>query len=220
MKNLETIDSKLKMNIQLLAAENGADNSQTLDQKDDNKSSQNNEQSQSNEKIFTQADFDKAFNKAYAKLSSEFEKKLEAEKNKVEEAKKLETMSAEERTKNEIEALRKQLEEVKQAEARKDLTNSTLKEMATRGIDADFLDFVLGVDADTTKSRLDIFEAKFNSMVDAKVEAIIAERIKGKTPITSTKTTTSSEFTADDVKKMSVDEINRNWDKIKHIKLG
>ena len=92
--------------------------------------------------------------------------------------------------------------------------------MATRGIDADFLDFVLGVDADTTKSRLDIFEAKFNSMVDAKVEAIIAERIKGKTPITSTKTTTSSEFTADDVKKMSVDEINRNWDKIKHIKLG
>ena len=129
-------------------------------------------------------------------------------------------MSAEERTKNEIETLRKQLEEVKQAEARKDLTNSTLKEMATRGIDADFLDFVLGVDADTTKSRLDVFEAKFNSMVDAKVEAIIAERIKGKTPITSTKTITSSEFTADDVKKMSVDEINRNWDKIKHIKLG
>ncbi len=220
MKNLETIDSKLKMNIQLLASENGADNSQDLTQKEDNESSQNNEQSQNNEKTFTQSDFDKAFNKAYAKLSSEFEKKLEAEKNKVEEAKKLETMSAEERTKNEIETLRKQLEEVKQAEARKDLTNSTLKEMATRGIDADFLDFVLGVDADTTKSRLDIFEAKFNSMVDAKVEAIIAERIKGKTPITSTKTTTSSEFTADDVKKMSVDEINRNWDKIKHIKLG
>lgn len=218
MKNLETIDSKLKMNIQLLASK-GNDNSQALEGGDNNQSSQVSEQNK-NEKTFTQADFDKAFNKAYAKLSSEFEKKLEAEKSKVEEAKKLETMSAEERSKNELEKLKKQLEEMQKAEARKDLTNSTLKEMATRGIDADFLDFVMGEDADTTKSRLDTFEAKFNSMVDAKVEAIIAERIKGKTPITSTKTTTSSEFTAEDVKKMSVDEINRNWDKIKHIKLG
>lgn len=171
------------------------------------------------EKTFTQADLDKIINKQFAK----WQQKMEEERNKVaeetRESERLEKMSAEERSKNELEKLKKKLEEMQRNEARKDLTNSTLKEMSTRGIDADFLEFIMGEDADTTKSRLDTFEEKFNSMVNAKVEAIIAERFKGKTPVTSTTTTSSSEFSVEDIKRMSPSEINRNWDKIKHIKL-
>lgn len=171
------------------------------------------------EKTFTQADIDKIISKQFSK----WQRKMEEEKNKVaeetREAERLEKMSAEERSKNELEKLKKQLQEMQKNEARKDLTNSTLKEMSTRGIDADFLDFIMGEDADTTKNRLDTFEEKFNSMVNAKVEAIIAERFKGKTPVTSTTTTTSSEFTVEDIKRMTPAEINRNWDKIKRIKL-
>lgn len=171
------------------------------------------------EKTFTQADIDKIINKQFAK----WQKKMEVEKNQAmeeaREAERLEKMSAEERSKNELLTLKKQLEDMQKKEARKDLANSTLKEMSTRGIDADFLDFILAKDADTTKNRLDIFEEKFNSMVNAKVESIVAERFKGKTPVTSTTQSTTSEFSVEDIKRMSPAEINANWDKIKNIKL-
>lgn len=219
MKNLETIDSKLKMNIQLLASE-GENNSQASEGGEDNQSSQNNEQLSNNEKTFTQADIDKIIGKQFAKWQSKMEAEKEKAKEEALKAKELEQMSAEDRAKKKMEELQNEVEKMKSERAREALTSSTLKEMSVRGIDADFLDFVIGKDVETTKERLDIFEAKFNSMVDAKVEAIIAERMKGITPITSTKTSVLSEFTAEDVKKMSVDEINRNWDKIKHIKLG
>lgn len=172
------------------------------------------------EKTFTQADIDKIIGKQFAK----WQKKMEIEKNQAmeeaREAERLEKMSQEERSKNELASLKKQLEEMQKKEARKDLANSTLKEMSTRNIDAEFLDFILAKDADETKSRLDIFEEKFNSMVDAKVEKILNEKLRGKSPIASTKEAQVAEFTADDIRKMTPAEINANWDKIKNIKLS
>jgi hypothetical protein len=191
------------------------ENNQVIDNKEVNNQTQENS-NEVIEKTFTQEDVDRIINKQFAK----WKQKMEEEKNKVAEAERLEKMSAEERSKNELEKLKKQLEEIKKSEARKDLTNSTLKEMSARGIDADFLEFIIGEDADITKNRLDTFEEKFNLMVNERVDALVAERFKGKTPITSTNKTQSNEFTVEDIKRMSPSDINKYWDKIKHIKLN
>lgn len=216
MKNLETIDSKLKMNIQLLASE-GEDNSQDLEDEVNDQSSQSNEQSQNTEKTFTQADVDKIIGKQFAKWQQKIEAEKKKEAEKVEEAKKLANMSAEEKSKKEIEDMKKQLQEFQQREARKDLETTTLKIMSEKGIDADFLSFIIGDDADTTKERLDLFESKFNSMLQTKVEAQINDRLRGVVPKSSTLTNPKGDYTIEDVKAMSPSEINSNWEKIKHL---
>ena len=154
------------------------------------------------EKTFTQEELDKILNKKFAQWQKKTEEaKIEAErKAKLTEAEKL----AEER--KEFEAIRKQFEYEKRA-------NSTAKILASNNLPIEFSDFLIAETDEATTQRVDLFKNAFNEAL----EKALTERLRGNTPKTST--VKNRTFTANDIKNMSVEEINKNWEQIKNIKL-
>ena len=154
------------------------------------------------EKTFTQEELDKILNKKFAQWQKKTEEaKAEAErKAKLTEAEKL----AEER--KEFEAMRKQFEYEKRV-------NSTSKVLASNNLPVEFSDFLVAETDEATTQRVDLFKNAFNEAL----EKALTERLRGNTPKTST--VKNRTFTANDIKNMSVEEINKNWEQIKNIKL-
>ena len=154
------------------------------------------------EKTFTQAELDKILNKKFAQWQKKTEEaKIEAErKAKLTEAEKL----AEER--KEFEAMRKQFEYEKRV-------NSTSKVLASNNLPVEFADFLIAESDEATTQRVDLFKNAFNEAL----EKALTERLRGNTPKTAT--VKNRTFTANDIKNMSVEEINKNWEQIKNIKL-
>lgn len=138
------------------------------------------------EKMIPQSKVNEILNKKFAEWKQKSEAEKEAEKVKAREAEKLAQMSESERMATELANLKEMLEKKEQEEARKGLEAATLKELSVRGIDADFLDFVIAADAEKTKEKLDIFDKKFNAMVDAKVDTIVKDRLRGGNQVTGT----------------------------------
>ena len=151
------------------------------------------------EKTFTQAELDKILNKKFAQWQKKTEEaKAEAErKAKLTEAEKL----AEER--KEFEAVKKQFEYEQRV-------NSTSKVLASNNLPIEFADFLIAENDEATTQRVDLFKNAFNEAL----EKALVERLKGNTPKTSTVQTRT--FTINDIKNMSAEEINKNWDKIKN----
>ena len=151
------------------------------------------------EKTFTQAELDKILNKKFAQWQKKTEEaKAEAErKAKLTEAEKL----AEER--KEFEAMKKQFEYEQRV-------NSTSKVLASNNLPIEFADFLIAESDEATTQRVDLFKNAFNEAL----EKALVERLKGNTPKTSTVQTKT--FTVNDIKNMSAEEINKNWDKIKN----
>ena len=154
------------------------------------------------EKTFTQEELDKILNKKFAQWQKKTEEaKIEAErKAKLTEAEKL----AEER--KEFEAMRKQFEYEKRV-------NSTSKVLASNNLPVEFADFLIAENDEATTQRVDLFKNAFNEAL----EKALTERLRGNTPKTST--VKNRTFTANDIKNMSVEEINKNWEQIKNVKL-
>ena len=151
------------------------------------------------EKTFTQAELDKILNKKFAQKKTE-EAKAEAErKAKLTEAEKL----AEER--KEFEAMKKQFEYEQRV-------NSTSKVLASNNLPIEFADFLIAENDEATAQRVDLFKNAFNDAL----EKAVNERLRGKTPKTST--VKARTFTINDIKNMSPEEINKNWEQIKNIK--
>ena len=153
------------------------------------------------EKTFTQAELDKILNKKFAQWQKKTEEaKAEAErKAKLTEAEKL----AEER--KEFEAMKKQFEYEQRV-------NSTSKVLASNNLPIEFADFLIAENDEATTQRVDLFKNAFNEAL----EKALVERLKGNTPKTSTVQTRT--FTLNDIKNMSAEEINKNWEQIKNIK--
>ena len=153
------------------------------------------------EKTFTQAELDKILNKKFAQWQKKTEEaKAEAErKAKLTEAEKL----AEER--KEFEAMKKQFEYEQRV-------NSTSKVLASNNLPIEFADFLIAESDEATTQRVDLFKNAFNEAL----EKALVERLKGNTPKTSTVQTKT--FTINDIKNMSAEEINKNWEQIKNIK--
>ena len=153
------------------------------------------------EKTFTQAELDKILNKKFAQWQKKTEEaKAEAErKAKLTEAEKL----AEER--KEFEAMKKQFEYEQRV-------NSTSKVLASNNLPIEFADFLIAESDEATTQRVDLFKNAFNEAL----EKALVERLKGNTPKTSTVQTKT--FTVNDIKNMSAEEINKNWEQIKNIK--
>ena len=153
------------------------------------------------EKIFTQSEFNKILNKKFAQWQKKTEEaKAEAErKAKLTEAEKL----AEER--KEFEAMKKQFEYEQRV-------NSTTKVLASNNLPIEFADFLIAENDEATTQRVDLFKNAFNDAL----EKAVNERLRGKTPKTST--VKARTFTINDIKNMSAEEINKNWEQIKNIK--
>lgn len=153
------------------------------------------------EKTFTQAELDKILNKKFAQWQKKTEEaKAEAErKAKLTEAEKL----AEER--KEFEAMKKQFEYEQRV-------NSTSKVLASNNLPIEFADFLIAENDEATTQRVDLFKNAFNDAL----EKAVNERLRGKTPKTSI--VKARTFTINDIKNMSPEEINKNWEQIKNIK--
>ena len=91
--------------------------------------------------------------------------------------------------------------------------NETSKVLASNNLPIEFADFLISDSDEATTQRVDLFKNAFNEAV----EKLVNERLKGNTPRAST--VQNVQFNANDIRNMSADEINKNWEKIKNIKL-
>ena len=173
-------------------------------------------------KTFTQEEV----NEMIAKRLARETKKIEAEKEKamqlklkaeLEESEKLAKMSEAERVKAQAEKERKQfeeerrlhLEERKQFEEEK-MLRLTMEALEDKKLPGSFAKFLKVDNADDIMDNISVFEKGFNEAV----EKAVAERLRGKSPVTST--LTKNTFSMDQLRGMSVEEINKNWANIKN----
>lgn len=173
-------------------------------------------------KTFTQEEV----NEMIAKRLARETKKIEAEKEKamqlklkaeLEESEKLAKMSEAERVKAQAEKERKQfeeerrlhLEERRQFEEEK-ILRLTMEALEDKKLPGSFAKFLKVDNADDIMDNISVFEKGFNEAV----EKAVAERLRGKSPVTST--LSKNTFSMDQLRGMSVEEINKNWENIKN----
>lgn len=173
-------------------------------------------------KTFTQEEV----NEMIAKRLARETKKIEAEKEKamqlklkaeLEESEKLAKMSEAERVKAQAEKERKQfeeerrlhLEERRQFEEEK-ILRLTMEALEDKKLPGSFAKFLKVDNADDIMDNISVFEKGFNEAV----EKAVAERLRGKSPVTST--LSKNTFSMDQLREMSVEEINKNWANIKN----
>lgn len=102
---------------------------------------------------------------------------------------KKERMSAEEKTKYETEQREAAITKREQEINLRELKADTAVMLSKANLPANFVDFVLGSDAESTQEKVDTLKDAFDKAVQAQVEA----RFKGKTPKTGSGSGQSSE---------------------------
>lgn len=132
--------------------------------------------------------------------------KWEQEKlDSLDEAKKLERMSAEEKAKYQFEKERKEFEESKAAFAKQQLQLAVGAELQKRNLPSDFAKYLAGDTAQQSTENINVFEKAFNEAVSN----IVNERMRGTPPKDSNGN--NKTFTKEQLENMSPEEINKNW---------
>lgn len=126
-------------------------------------------------KTFTQADFDREISKMYDKFEKRFSKRAE-------EAQKLASMNAEEKAKYEFEQRVKELESKEKEWTLKENKYEASKILGEKGLPIAFADFIVAEDAETMMSNIKLFDNEFKKAVAKEVQA----RIGNNTPKAST----------------------------------
>lgn len=128
----------------------------------------------------------------------------------LDEAKKLEKMTAEQRAKYQFDKEKAAFDAEKKAFERQQLVLATGKELIKRGLDASFADVLTGDTAEETAAKIDKFEETFRNAVSNS----ISNKMRGTAPRDKTQGTT---ITMDSIKSMSVEEINAHWDEVQNV---
>lgn len=135
------------------------------------------EQPETTEKTFTQAEVDDIVQKRLSKAEKSFEKKIQ---ERIDEAEKLRKMNAEEKAKYEAEKQADYIAELEAKINRSGLEKEASKMLSEAGIVAtdEILEFVVKDSAENTQETVNNFTALVNDLADKKV----SEMLKGKTP--------------------------------------
>ena len=139
-----------------------------------NDAAENEEQSgQAVERRYTDADVDRIIDRKFA----EWQKK---QQKAVDEAKKLERMSAQQKAEYERDQLQKALDEYKRKDSLAEMTKTARKMLTDSGIAVpdELLSVLVTTDADQTKAAIDSFSGLFA----AAVETAVKERLRGEPP--------------------------------------
>ena len=172
-------------------------------------------------KTFTQEEvnaiLEKRLSREIKKIEAEKQKAMELElKAELEEAEKLAKMSETERVKAKaererakFEKERKKFEEEMRAFNQERMLNTTMTTLSEKNLPVEFASFLRADNAEQIMDNISTFEKHFNDAV----EKAVLERLRGKTPQTGTAT---KNFDMNELKNMSVAEINANWNKIKN----
>lgn len=214
----------IRMNLQLLAGEE----TETQETEQQEETETETEQEQQQEEKFdadkisklieekAQELANKVIGKEKVKMKgkmSELEKQLESEK--------LSKMSETEKIAYELEKMKEAFEEVKREKSERDklieaerLASKTKDILASEKLPTTLTSMVM---AGTDGSAEAIMEniKTIRNIVNETVEVQVLERLKGKTP--NAGTISRNGLTMDQVKNMSHEEINKNWDKIKNL---
>lgn len=128
----------------------------------------------------------------------------------LDEAKKLEKMTAEQRAKYQFDKDKAAFDAEKKAFERQQLVLATGKELMKRGLDASFAEVLTGSTAEETADKIDKFEASFrNAVADS-----VSNKMRGTAPKDKNQ---SAKLTMDGIKAMSMEEINANWDEVQKV---
>ena len=172
-------------------------------------------------KTFTQEEVNSIIEKRLAreikKIEAEKQKAMELElKAELEEAEKLAKMSEAERVKAKaekervkFEKERKKFEEEMRAFNQERMLNTTMTTLSEKNLPVEFASFLRADNAEQIMENISTFEKHFNDAV----EKVVTERLRGKVP---TSVSTKNPFSLDQLKGMSVEEINKNWSSIKN----
>lgn len=174
-------------------------------------------------KTFTQDEV----NKIVAERLAKEKKKLEAERLKQqemqeklieEESEKLAKMTEAEKVKAKAEKERRKFEEkVARYEAemkafeQEKIKNQTMKLLGEKGLPVELCQFIQSNAADEIMENVEVFEKCWSEAIEKSVNARL--RTSGEL---KTSTTTKATYTVDQLRNMSAEEINKNWDKIKN----
>lgn len=110
----------------------------------------------------------------------------------------------------ELEKVKAELERIKADANRKELTNKALLIADEKKLPKDLIDYFIGNDEENTTKNLEKLESVFSKHI----EKLVEERLKGSGYVPP-KGGEGSSFTLEDMENMSIDEINKLWDKIK-----
>ena len=173
-------------------------------------------------KTFTQEEV----NEMIAKRIARETKKIEAEREKayqaqleaeLKESERLMQMNEADRLKAKAEKERKQFEEERKkfeeqmkAFEKQKIRDQTIQMLDERKIPIALAQFITSENADEIMDNVNTFQKCF----DEAVEQVVAERLKGKSP--STSTVSKNTFSMEQLRGMSVEEINKNWASIKN----
>ncbi len=141
---------------------------------------------------------DTAINNARAKWEQEQNQNLS-------EAEKLAKMSKEEKERYRFQKDQDQFLKDKAAFEREKLVVATGNELNTLNVDPALAEFIVGKDAEETKTRMETFTKIFNSAVEKAIDS----KLKGGAPMK--KAPDSKGYTLDQIKAMTPAEINANW---------
>ena len=125
------------------------------------------------EKKYSDADLDKIINQKFAKWQKDQEKA-------VSEAKKLASMTEQEKAEHERDEIKKELEALKKANNMAEMGKQARKMLNEDGINIpdDLVNLIIAEDAETTKDTVQ----QFSKLFKAAVQDAVKEALKGKTP--------------------------------------
>ena len=173
-------------------------------------------------KTFTQDELNKIVAERVAKerkkLDAEILKQQEMQEKLIEEeSEKLAKMTEAEKVKAKAERERKKFEEkVARYEAemrafeQEKIKTQTMKLLDEKGLPIELCQFINSSTADEIMDNVNTFYKCFNEAV----EQVVTERLRGKSP--SVSTVSKNTFSMEQLRGMSVEEINKNWASIKN----
>lgn len=139
-------------------------------------------------KIESEADrkLEKALKTARAKWEKEFQEKLEQEKK---EAERLAKLSEKERKEEELRKREEELERRLRELERKELKADAIGVLTEKQLPTQFVDFLLGEDAEKTLENINSFKEAFDKAVEEKVKETLAGTPPKKNPTQNTQIT-------------------------------
>lgn len=160
---MEEIKKMLKMNIQLLAGGETEDNTEETEETEDN-----GQQGKDNpeEKVLTQAQFDKALTK---RLEKERKKMLEDFKAQLEEEKRIASLTEAEK----LEEERKQIEKERAEVKREKLTTYAQRKLAEAKLPEEALNYLVKGSQEDIDAEIEKFSKMFNTSVNNLAESMI-----------------------------------------------
>ena len=173
-------------------------------------------------KTFTQDELNKIVaervSKERRKLDAEILKQQEMQEKLIEEeSEKLAKMTEAEKVKAKAERERKKFEEkVARYEAemrafeQEKIKTQTMKLLDEKGLPIELCQFINSSTADEIMDNVNTFYKCFNEAV----EQVVTERLRGKSP--SVSTVSRNTYSMEQLKGMSIEEINKNWESIKN----